>query len=111
MKIKNLKPLVTASACLLGLFILQPVQARDHIGFSIQIGGPPPPRPVIVERRWEGPSPDAVWVEPHYEWLGGRWFWVRGYYMYPPHPHAEWIPGHYVFRHHSHFWVGGHWSD
>ena len=110
MKPKILKPLVAGTVCLISLFILQPVQAHDHVGFSIQIGSAPPRPPVFVEQRWAAPSPEAVWVEPHYEWMGGRWVWVRGYYMYPPQPSCIWVPPHHEYYRHDHYWVGGHWD-
>jgi len=72
---------------------------------DVQIGGPPPPEPVVVERPWARPYRGAVWIAAHYEVVGGRWVWVHGYYAYPPFPGAHWVAGHY--RHG--YWHPGHW--
>jgi len=108
---KTQKPLILTSLCLLGLFNLPSARAGDHIGFSIQIGSAPPPCPVVVEQPWTAPSPEMIWVAPHYEWNGYRWVWLRGYYMNPPRPTCDWVPGHYENYHHAHYWVEGFWRN
>ncbi len=74
------------------------------IGVDIRVGGPPP-APGYVDRRWAPPYRGAVWIDPHYEWVNGRWAWVRGYYGYPPRRGAAWVPG----RYHNGYWRGGYW--
>jgi hypothetical protein len=73
---------------------------------NVQIGTPPPPVPVVVERPWARPYREAVWIKPHYEVVNGAWVWVHGYYVYPPYRGAVWVPGHY--RHG--YWRPGHWA-
>jgi|GEM_PF-496948 len=110
------------TACFASLFLFSPNQTladyhdhdhgHDHgpFGISIEINGPPPARPHYIEKRWAPPSPEAVWVDAHYEWSNGTWVWVGGYYMYPPHPGYIWVPGHYLYDHHVHTWVAGYWQ-
>jgi hypothetical protein len=72
---------------------------------NIELGGGPPPRP--PEHRWHEPYRGAYWIRGHYEWRGGGWVWIAGYYDYPPYPGAVWIEGH---RGHDGYWHPGHWS-
>ena len=65
---------------------------------------PAPPREVIVA----APGPNYVWAPGYYAWRG-RWVWVRGSWVTPPHPYAVWVGGHWSRHGHGYVWVGGHW--
>jgi hypothetical protein len=97
---------ILATTCFIALSGLNQLQA----GFSIEINSAPPPPPHVIERRWDPPTPGAVWVEPHHEWIHGDWVWIHGYYMFPPRPGYVWVPAHYEFHHHAHMWIEGHWD-
>ncbi len=62
---------------------------------NIRVGSPPPPPPVRVDGAWARPYRGAVWIAPHYEWINGRWVWVRGYYAYPPRHGGHWAQPYY----------------
>jgi hypothetical protein len=58
---------------------------------SAEVGGvvgttPPPPQP---ETFVVAPSPDYVWVEGSWLWLGDRWSWRPGYWHKPAYPHGR----------------------
>ncbi len=78
-------------------------------------GGPPgevvvteAPPPIQTEVIVEAPGPGYIWVPGYWAWQG-RWVWVRGSWVLPPHPRALWIRGHWVHRGHGYVWIGGHW--
>ncbi|MES2307904.1 MAG: hypothetical protein V4507_03500 [Verrucomicrobiota bacterium] len=103
----KLRPILAGciSACMAFAFL------EADASFRIQIGGAPPPPPVVIERPWVSPSSEAVWVEPHYEWEGNQWVWIRGYYMYPPRTGAVWIGPRYFHDHDHHYYERGRWDD
>jgi len=104
MKLVSLKLGALAMVAGAALFV-SPTKASAAV-INVQIGAPPPPAPVVVERPWGRPYRTAVWVAPHYEVVNGGWVWVHGYYAYPPYRGAVWIPGRY--RHG--YWRPGHWA-
>jgi hypothetical protein len=65
---------------------------------------PTPPSEVIVT----APGPDYVWVPGYYSWQG-RWIWIGGSWIVPPHRHAVWVGGHWGYRGRGYVWVGGRW--
>lgn len=73
---------------------------------SVRVGSAPPPPPVRVDGQWKRPYRGAIWIEPHYEWVNGRWIWIRGYYTYPPQHGMYWIPPHYY----KGLWYPGRWA-
>ena len=76
------------------------------VDVSVQFGAPPPPPPTVVVQPWARPSRGAVWIQPHYELIRGRWVWVNGYYTYPPRRGAYWVSARY--RHG--YYYPGHWA-
>jgi hypothetical protein len=104
MKLVSLKLGALALAVGAAMFV-SPTKASAAV-INVQIGAPPPPAPVVVERPWGRPYRTAVWIAPHYEVVNGGWVWVHGYYAYPPRPGAYWVAGRY--RHG--YWRPGHWA-
>lgn len=88
-----------------GALFLAPSNAAA-VNVDVRIGTAPPPPPVVVDRAWARPYRGAVWIEPHYEWTGRRWIWVRGWYAYPPRPGMIWIGP----RYHHGYYRAGYWS-
>ncbi|MEJ0000691.1 MAG: hypothetical protein WDO13_16910 [Verrucomicrobiota bacterium] len=85
---------------------LVPTRATAGVAIGINVGVPPPAPPVYVGP--PAPPPPyygAVWIQPHYEWIGGRWIWQRGYYGRPPYRGARWVPGYYRHGYYRH----GYW--
>jgi hypothetical protein len=100
----------TLRLALLTLFVLAvsftgTTPASAAVAVNIAIGGPPPPRPTVIVQPWARPYRSAVWIQPHYEAINGRWVWVNGYYAYPPRRGGVWVDGYY--RHG--YYRPGHW--
>jgi WXXGXW repeat (2 copies) len=74
----------------------------------VRIG--PPHRPY---ERVPQPPPehrDWAWHAGYHRWDGGRYVWVPGTYVEPPHPRAHWVDGHWVHHGGGWVWREGHWS-
>lgn len=79
---------------------VQAQHVRVRPGFSIGISiGAPGPRP------YSG----AVWVGPEWQWRGGRYESVPGYWARPQRYGAIWVPGHWKRSFRGYKWVPGHW--
>ena len=69
---------------------------------------PPPPMPNYGYQRPPMPGPDYYWVDGYWSWVGGRYTFVRGYWMLPPYAGGYWIaPRYYSGRYFGGFWGGG----
>ena len=66
-----------------------------------------PPAPQ-VEVQVAAPGPAFVWTPGYWAWHG-RWVWVGGRWVVPPHRHAIWVAGHWGHRGHGYVWIGGRW--
>jgi len=95
---------------------------------TVYVRQPPPPSPAAVEPAPDqpaevvteappapqvevqvvAPGPGYVWTPGYWAWHG-RWVWVGGRWVFPPHRHAVWVGGHWGRRGHGYVWVGGHW--
>ena len=69
---------------------------------------------VLVEPIPAAPAPDYFWVAGGWTWrhtrLGyGRWEWVPGAWVRPPHRDAVWLGGRWEPHHGLNVWVDGHW--
>lgn len=67
---------------------------------------PPPPRYAVVG---VAPGPGYVWAEGFWDWRGGRYVWVTGRWMRPPHPGAVWVPAGWVEGRRGYGFHPGHW--
>lgn len=105
MKIGSLRTLALAGLVAASFFVDSKQASAANVGFSIQVGTPPPP-PRADYHRWPPPYRSAVWIPGHNEWINGRWVWVGGYYGYPPRPGAHWVPGRYKHG----YYYPGHWA-
>jgi hypothetical protein len=54
----------------------------------------------------------AIWIPGHYNWdpSTGKYVWLEGELVQPPHPGAHWIDGHWMETPTDWVWVDGHWS-
>jgi len=68
--------------------------------------GPPPARVEVVPA---APYPEAVWIEGHWDYRGGNWVWLPGYWERRPYGGAVWVPGHWRETPAGWKWVPGHW--
>ena len=85
------------------VIVVSPSQAQHvklRIGFPVGISvGAPGPRP------YGG----AVWIGPEWQWRGGQYVSVPGYWARPHHHGAVWISGHWQNSRRGYRWVPGHW--
>ncbi|HEV7781978.1 MAG TPA: hypothetical protein VGO58_11975 [Chitinophagaceae bacterium] len=72
------------------------VQLNFPVGISI---GAPGPRPYT----------GAVWIGPEWQWRGGNYVHVPGYWARPNRHSAVWISGHWKYSRRGYRWVSGHW--
>ena len=87
-------------------FMINTVSTVPAAAASVVVTGPPPApytEPVVA-----APGPGYVWVNGEWVWNNG-WYWLAGYWMFPPYPGAFWVGGYWV--HGPRGWVryGGHW--
>jgi hypothetical protein len=54
------------------------------------------------------PYADAVWVPGEWEYRGGRYVYVHGYYTHVRRGRA-WVAGHWVNTPRGYYWERGHW--
>jgi hypothetical protein len=68
-----------------------------------------PVPPVIV--RTAPPSPEHVWIDEEWEPREGKYVYVGGHWIAPPHRGYVWVPGHWNHHErHGEIWVRGHWK-
>lgn len=65
---------------------------------------PPPPRHVQYETR-----PGFIFIEGRWNWSGGQWVWVDGYYERERAGYV-YAPGRWEPRGSRHVWVEGRWN-
>jgi len=56
------------------------------------------------------PFRDAVWIEGHWDWARGQYFWVAGSWKKRPHKHSHWVDGFWKQRRFRWIWIPAHWS-
>ncbi len=56
------------------------------------------------------PSPRHVWIDEEWEIRGGKYVFVGGRWVEPPHARMIWVPGHWRNRPRGLVWVPGHWK-
>ena len=69
-----------------------------------------PPPPALVEVRPVVPFHGAIWIDGYYDHRHGRYTWVPGRYMNPPHRGAVWVPGHWQQHRRGWKWKKGYWK-
>ena len=80
---------------------MYPLQAAPFVA-----PGPPPPAP--AETIVVAPGPDYVWMAGYWGWRG-RWVWMPGLWVLPPHPHGVWVRGYWARRPRGWAWREGYW--
>lgn len=76
----------------------QHVRVRPGFPVGISIGSPGP-----------APYAGAIWTGPEWQWLGGRYISVPGYWVRPRHHGAIWVQGHWKYSRYGYRWVPGRW--
>ena len=85
-----------------------PVTPTTAEGKEVPYGTPKPA--VLVETKPPALATDHVWIDGIWAWRKtragfGRWEWVPGEWVVPPHRGAVWAKGGFVNK----AWVDGHW--
>lgn len=68
---------------------------------------PPPPVSVVVVGR--APSPGYVWRGGYYHGVNGRYVWVAGKWMRPPHGGMVWVAPVWRSGPNGYTYVAGRW--
>jgi hypothetical protein len=76
----------------------QHVRVRLNFPGGISIGAP-----------GRAPFSGAIWIGPEWQWRGGQYVHVPGYWAKPRRHGAVWIPGHWKYSRRGYRWVPGHW--
>ena len=73
---------------------------------SVRIGFP-----VATVIHAPGPRPysGAIWIGPEWQWRGGNYVLVPGYWARPRSPRAVWVGGHWKHSRRGYVWVPGRW--
>lgn len=71
---------------------------------------PPPPPPAMVSAP-PPPSPDAIWINGHYDYDGASYayVWVPGYWTIPPPGYRYYVVAHWAWRGGNYVYVRGYW--
>ena len=64
---------------------------------------------MLVEEPPPPPGPQYAWTGGYWAWYG-RWVWVHGRWLPPPHPDYHWIPPYYDHRGDHVVFVNGFWG-
>ena len=97
MKIKLLIPLLSFMM-LASVVNGQYVKVRINFPVGIHVGAP-----------GRAPYAGAVWIGPEWQWRGGHYVMVSGYWAKPRGHSAIWVPGHWKYSRKGYKWVPGHW--
>ena len=74
-------------------------------GPTMVVKEPPQPRSEIRPAK---PWANAIWIDGHWKWSGGRYLWVPGHWT-KPKPGRTWAAGHWEKGPRGWVWVKGHW--
>jgi len=76
-------------------------------GAVIIKAAPPPPVSVAVVGR--APSSQYIWIPGYYKGTGGRYVWVGGRWMQPPHRGMVWVAPAWRRGSNGYVFVAGRW--
>lgn len=84
-----------------GIGAVQAQHVKVRIGFPVGIS---------INATGRAPFAGAVWVGPEWQWRGGKYVCVQGYWAKPHRHGAIWVPGHWQYTRRGYKWVPGHWK-
>jgi len=73
---------------------------RVRIGF---------PAGISIGPSGRAPFAGSVWIGPEWQWRGGNYVCVPGYWARPGRFGAVWVPGHWKYSRRGYRWVPGRW--
>ncbi|MBI5858282.1 MAG: YXWGXW repeat-containing protein [Sphingobacteriales bacterium] len=88
------------------LFIVIGAAASQAQHVKVRIGFPVG---ISIHATGRAPFAGAVWVGPEWQWRGGNYVCVPGYWARPHRHGAVWVPGHWQYGRRGYKWVPGHW--
>lgn len=91
---------VAALFMVIGIYTTNAQYVKIRIGF---------PAGISIGATGRAPFSGAVWISPEWQWRGGRYVSVPGYWVRPGRFGAIWVPGHWKYSRHGYRWVPGHW--
>ena len=67
------------------------------------------PAGISIGAQARAPISAAVWIGPEWQWRGGQYVHVPGYWAKPGRHGAVWVPGHWKYTRRGYRWVPGRW--
>ena len=92
---------------LVGLFLFAAAvqeSKAQHVRMRMQF-----PSGVTVIAPGPAPFRGAVWIGPEWQWRGGRYVHVPGYWSKPHPRHSRWAPGRWKHGRRGYVWAPGRW--
>jgi hypothetical protein len=78
-------------------------------GCQVQSGYAVRERPIEpYYRQPAAPYANAVWIPGEWQWRGGHYVYVHGYYTHTRR-NTVWVAGHWVNTPRGYYWERGHW--
>ena len=96
-----MKKLLLAGTVLIGTFL-----TGCAANVSMRYGPPPAPRIGVMGI---APGPGYMWTDGYWDQRGGRWVWVNGQWLRPPHRRAVWVSGAWIQEGHRWRFRRGYW--
>lgn len=94
------KMLVLATVIIFSCLVSNAQRVRVRLAF-----------PAGVSIAAPGPAPfgGGIWIGPEWQWRGGRYVHVPGYWARPHRFGSVWVPGHWKYTRRGYIWVPGRW--
>jgi len=105
MKLTNLLGSLAIAASLGGVGCMVSGDAAVYTPDVVVTTAPPEP---VYEVEVTQPRPGMVWIGGHYDYVGGRYVWRRGYYEHA-RPGRVWVPARWENRNGRYVRVEGRW--
>lgn len=76
----------------------------QHINFRMNF-----PTGVSIGPSAPSPFRGGVWIGPEWQWQGGKYVHIPGYWAKPHRRKTIWIQGHWKQTRRGYIWVAGRW--
>jgi hypothetical protein len=87
---------------LITLIVYQAHSQHVRMGLSFPVG-------VSINPVGVAPFAGAIWIGPEWQWRGGNYVHVPGYWAKPLRNRTMWIPGQWKRTRRGFIWVSGRW--
>ena len=99
-----LSTLIVLSGC-----VHERVIYRDRVSNPSEEVATQAPPEVVEERLTVAPSPVHLWIGGRWAWRHGAYIWAPGYWAVRPHDRSQWAPGMWYRHSHGWRWRDGYW--